>query len=125
MSEEGFGKYVDKETMSRDLTLPPRNCFCAFVKNDIRLLDEEFFNAVKDRECTSEVYSQNYDKPIDDLMKKIAMKYSLNKELLQLSPCDTQTESKFTFISFESIQYINSTLTSALKTVRTYCISIE
>ena len=83
--------------MARDLVLPSRKCFCAFVKSDIRLLDEEFFNSVKDRECTSEIYSQNYDKPIDDTMKKIAMKYSLNKDLLQMSPCDSETESKLIF----------------------------
>ena len=46
LSKEGFGQYVDKEEMARDKVLPPRNCFCAYVKMDINNLNDTFFEMV-------------------------------------------------------------------------------
>ena len=80
--------------MARDRVLPSRNCFCAFVKRDIRSLNEDFFNAVRDRDCTKEVYITNYDKPIDDNMKKVAMKYAPDKDILLITPLQTDSPSK-------------------------------
>ena len=80
--------------MARDRVLPSRNCFCAFVKRDIRSLNEDFFNAVHDRDCTKEVYITNYDKPIDDNMKKVAMKYTPDKDILLITPLQTDSPSK-------------------------------
>ena len=94
LSKEGFGRYVDKEEMSKDHVLPSRNCFCAYVKTDIRHLDESFFSLVRDKDCTKELYATNYDKAIDDSLKKIAVKYAQDKEHIQISPCQEDTESK-------------------------------
>ena len=96
VSTESCGIYVDKETMVRDLVLPAHNCFCAFVKNDVKVMKEEFFETVPDKEYSKDLYRENYDKPQDDNMKKVAIKYSGRKDLLRLLPCDTKTESKYT-----------------------------
>ena len=94
MAKEGYGVYVDKETIARDLVLREKNCFCAFVKNDPNIMRDEFFEAVCDNKCSKEMYVDNYDKAQDDNMKQVAMKYSAAKHLLRLSPCRTQSESK-------------------------------
>ena len=97
MSEQNYGRYVDKEEMARDKVLPSRNCFCAFVKRDIRSLADDFFLTVRDRDCTRDVYTTNYDKPIDDNLKKVAMKYAPDKDILLISPLQTNSESKSFF----------------------------
>ena len=79
----------------RVLVLRAKNCFCAFVKNDPNVMIDEFFEAVHDKECAKEMYVDNYDKAQDNNMKQVAMKYSAAKHLLRLSPCRTQTESKY------------------------------
>ena len=68
------------------------NCFCAFIKKDIEVLDKTFFTMAVDKECTEMLYMTNYDKHMDDSSKIIAMKYSENKDLLRLSPCHTPSE---------------------------------
>ena len=80
--------------MARDKVLPSRNCFCAFVKRDIRSLPTDFFDTVCDRNCTQDLYTTNYDKPIDDNMKKVAMKYVLDKGILLTTPLHTDSPSK-------------------------------
>ena len=109
LSEQSYGKYVDKEQMARDRVLPSRNCFCAFVKRDIRSLNEDFFDAVRDRDCTKEVYITNYDKPIDDNMKKVAMKYAPDKDILLITPLQTDSPSKnIPYLASNIYIYINS-----------------
>ena len=88
--------------MARDKVLPSRNCFCAFVKRDIRSLADDFFLTVRDRDCTRDVYTTNYDKPIDDNLKKVAMKYVPDKDILLISPLQTNSESK-SFFFFKNI----------------------
>ena len=94
LSKEGFGRYVDKDDMSKDNVLPSRNYFCAYVKTDIEHIDDNFFSLVRDKDCTMELYTSNYEKPIDDSFKKIAFKYAEDKEFLQLSPCKEDKQSK-------------------------------
>ena len=60
-SKEGFGRYVDKDEMSKDHVLPSCNCFCAYVKTDIRHLDESFFSLVRDKDCTKELYTTRHE----------------------------------------------------------------
>ena len=86
---------MDKDRMACDKVLPSRNCFCAFVKRDIRGLNPSFFNSVKDKECTTDMYTMNYDKPIDDNCKKIAIKYSLDRDILLITPLQTDSLSKY------------------------------
>ena len=93
LSEQDYGLYVDKDRMARDKVLPARNCFCAFVKRDVRSLADDFFASVRDRDCTQDLYIVNYDKPIDDNMKKVAMKYAPDKDILLITPLETQSES--------------------------------
>ena len=89
-----------KEQMARDKVLPTRNCFCAFVKRDIRLLADDFFLTVRNRDCTRDMYTVNYDKPIDDNMKKVAMKYARDKDILLITPLQTNSESKYNIYFF-------------------------
>ena len=111
LSKEGFGRYVDKDEMSKDNVLPSRNCFCAYVKTDIENIDDTFFSLVRDKDCTKELYTTNYDKPIDDSLKKIAFKYAQDKEYLRLSPCKEDTQSKesiilsYTLLIFTIVMY--------------------
>ena len=95
LTKEGFGKYVDKDQMSKDQVLPQRNCFCAFVKMDINNLDSNFFDMVRDKDCGPDLYTTNYDKPIDDNLKKVVIKYALDKDNITISPCQDDVDSKF------------------------------
>ena len=108
MSKEGFGRYVDKEEMAKDNVLPSCNCFCTYVKTDIRNLDDTFFSLVTDKDCTKDLYTTNYDKPIDDSLKKIAFKYAEDKEHIQISPCeeDAQSNSHIIYFYIIMIYYI-------------------
>ena len=94
LSKEGFGRYVDKEEMARDKVLPPRNCFCAYVKMDINNLNDTFFEMVQDKDCGPQLYTANYGKSMDDNMKKIAMKYAIDKDDIRISPCEDDVDSK-------------------------------
>ena len=80
--------------MAKDKVLPQRNCFCAYVKTDITKLDDSFFSLVCDKDCTKELYTTNYDKAIDDSLKKVAFKYAQDKDTLRISPLELDTESK-------------------------------
>ena len=40
----GFGELVDKERMASDKLFPAKNCFSAFIKKDIKQLENEIFN---------------------------------------------------------------------------------
>ena len=71
----------------------PKHCFTTFVKQDIRTLDDSFFSTVRDKDCTPDTYMTNYDKPIDDNMKKVAMKYTLDKDILLITPLATDSPS--------------------------------
>ena len=95
LSKEGFGKYVDKEQMAKDKVLPPRNCFCAFVKMDINNLNASFFDMVRDKDCVPDLYTANYDKLIDDNLKKVAITYALDKDTIRISPCQDDVDSNY------------------------------
>ena len=96
LANENYGRFVDKAEMTRDKVLLARHCFSAFVKRDIRSLHDSFFSSVRDKDCTPDAYITNYDKPIDDNMKKVAMKYAPDKEILLISPLGTDSPSKVT-----------------------------
>ena len=102
-----LGRYVDKEKMAKDHVLPQRNCFCAYVKTDISNLDENFFTLVPDKDCTKELYTTNYDKPMDDSLKKVAFKYAQDKDTFKISPCQDDTESKNLFKYCTSCIFLN------------------
>ena len=80
--------------MAKDKVLPQRNCFCTYVKTDITKLDDGFFTLVRDKDCTKELYTTNYDKVIDDSLKKVVFKYAQDKDTLRISPLELDTESK-------------------------------
>ena len=94
LANEDYGRFVDKAEMARDKVLVGRLCFSAFVKRDIRTLDDSFFHCVRDRDCTPDAYMTNYDKPIDDNLKKVAIKYALDKDILLITPLNTDSPSK-------------------------------
>ena len=43
LHEEGYGVLVERTDMIRDKVMEGKNTFCAFVKNDIRDVNEDFF----------------------------------------------------------------------------------
>ena len=95
LAEEGYGYYIDKEQMCQDKVLPMKKCFCTFVKKDIRVLDESISSKLADKECTSALYIDNFDKHMEDNMKLVAVKYTEEKNMLLLSPCRSGDPCKF------------------------------
>ena len=94
LHREGYGRYVSKAEMARGKVLIQKHCFTAFVKHDPCTLDDSFFTTVQDKDCTPDLYLTNYDKLIDNNMKKVAMKYALDKDILLITPLDTDSPSK-------------------------------
>ena len=94
LHKEGYGVLVERTEMIRDKVMEGKNTFCAFVKNDIREVNEDFFKQVRSTECTEDIYETNYHKSMDVAMKKIAIQYAKNKNHLVLTPVSTFGESK-------------------------------
>ena len=86
LTEEGFGCYIENTEMENDNILEQRKCFSAFIKNDIRDVDPNIFRGLNENDCSPESYKANYNKSMDIVMKKVALKYHTNKELLHISP---------------------------------------
>lgn len=95
LAEEGFGRYVDKTEMENDKILDQRKCFSAFVKNDIRDVEYNFFRGLNENDCSTQVYEANYIEPMDIVMKKVAVHYHTNRELLVISPEMDPSDSKY------------------------------
>ena len=49
---------------------------------------------VLDKDYGPQLYTANYDKSMDDNMKKIAMKYAIDKDNIRISPCEDDVDSK-------------------------------
>ena len=107
LAKEGFGRYIDKTEMENDKILEPRKCFSAFVKNDIRDVDPNIFRGLNENDCSAELYEVNYTKSMDIVMKKVALQYHTNKDLLFISPELDPTDSKYRYHS-RNIQYESS-----------------
>ena len=71
--------------MVKDQIFESKNCFCAFIKNDICDLGPDFFRQVQNLDCNEVTYEQNYDKSVEVGMKKVAMKYYKNTNYLALT----------------------------------------
>ena len=61
---------------------------------DIKNLNDTFFEMVRDKDCGPHLYTANYDKSMDDNMKKITMKYAIDKDKIRISPCQDDVDSK-------------------------------
>ena len=107
LAEEGFGRYIDKTEMENDKILEPRKCFSAFVKNDIRDVDPNIFRGLNENDCSAASYEVNYTKSMDIVMKKVALQYHTNKDLLFISPELDPTDSKYRYCT-RNIQYESS-----------------
>ena len=107
LAEEGFGRYIDKTEMENDKILEPRKCFSAFIKNDIRDVDPNVFRGLNENDCSAESYEANYTKSMDIVMKKVALQYHTNKDLLFISPELDPTDSKYRYCT-RNIQYKSS-----------------
>ena len=90
LTDEGFGVNVDKNQMEKDKVLDQKKYFSAFIKNDIRDIDIAIFRTIGDTDCDSHT---NYDKPMDLVMKKVAVKYHTHPDYLVISPESQPTNS--------------------------------
>ena len=95
----GFSEFVDKERMASDKLFPAKNCFSAFIKKDIKQLENEnlqseFFKLARDKDCNIQSYVTNYNKDMDKICKQVAAKYSSNPDLLRISPIADGSMSK-------------------------------
>ena len=97
LAEEGFGRYIDKTEMENDKILEPRKFFSAFIKNDIRDVDPNIFRGLNENDCSAESYEVNYTESMDIVMKKVALQYHTNKDLLFISPKLDPTDSKYRY----------------------------
>ena len=95
LQAEGFGVYVDKNRMEEDKIFPSKNCFAAFVKKDILDLPDKFFDSTKAADCTRELYVNNYDRPMDISLKKVAAVYHPDKHRLTISLETNMSDSNF------------------------------
>ena len=93
LTDEGFGVCVDKNQMEKDKVLDQKKCFSAFIKNDICDIDIAIFHTVGDMDCDLQTYETNYDKPMDLVMKKVAVKYHTHPDYLVISPESQPTNS--------------------------------
>ena len=107
LAEEGFGRYIDKTEMENDKILEPHKCFSAFVKNDIRDVDPNVFRGLNENDCSAESYEVNYTKSMDIVMKKVALQYHTNKDLLFISPELDPIDRKYRYCT-RNIQYESS-----------------
>ena len=95
----GFGQFVDKEKMAADKLFPTKNCFSAFIKKDIRKLQEdnleqEFFKLARDKDCNRQNYIANFEKDMDKSSKHVAAKYNNNGEVSYSTPSTPASISK-------------------------------
>ena len=93
--------------MENDKILEQHKCFSAFVKNNIRDVDPNVFRGLNENDCSAELYKVNYTKSMDIVMKKVALLYHTNKELLFISPELDPTGSKYRYCA-RNIQYESS-----------------
>ena len=84
--------------METDKVLESKKCFNAFIKNDIRDMDETFFRGLPDNECSAAMYEKNYNEPMDISMKKVALQYHTNKDYLVISPEVDPSDSMYNLI---------------------------
>ena len=113
LAEEGFGRYIDKTEMENDKILEPCKCFSAFVKNNIREVDPNIFHGLNENDCSAESYKVNYTKSMDIVMKKVALQYHTNKDLLFISPELDPIDSKYRYCT-RNIHYKSSKHFSSL-----------
>ena len=97
LAEEGFGRYIEKTEMENDQILEARKCFSAFVKNHIRDVDPNVFRGLNENDCSAESYEVNYTESMDIVIKKVALQYHTNKDLLFISPELDPTDSKYRY----------------------------
>ena len=107
LAKEGFSRYIDKTEMENDKILEQRKCFPASVKNNIRDVDPNIFRGLNESDCSAESYEVNYNKSMDIVMKKVALKYHTNKDLLFISLELDPTDSKYRYRTI-NIQYESS-----------------
>ena len=94
MHDEGLGTYIDKSTMEKDNIFHVRKYFSAFIKNDVKNVDPDIFKGVRDPECDSEMYANNYYKTIELTFRKVAIQYHPQGENLPLTSETNPTQSK-------------------------------
>ena len=80
--------------MENDQILHQHKCFSAFVKNDIRDVEPNIFRGLNENDCSPQVYEAKYNEPMDIVMKKVAINYHTNRDLLVISPELDPTDSK-------------------------------
>ena len=81
--------------MEKDKVLDQKKCFSTFVKNDIRDIELTIFQTVGDNDCDCLTYETKYNKSMDLMMKKVAVKYHSHPNFLIISPEENPTNSMF------------------------------
>ena len=94
MQEEGYVRFVDRKEMQKDKLFPDKNCFSALVKKDVYELPDTFFQFSVDPECNRDMYTKNYDKKMDIVMKQVTAKYHEGRRKVLLSINSNVSDSK-------------------------------
>ena len=73
----------------------PTTVFPALVKKDVANLPDTFFQFSVDPECNRDMYTKNYDKKMDIVMKQVTAKYHDGGRNIFLSVPSNISDSKF------------------------------
>ena len=88
---EGIGMIVTREEMISDKVLPANQCCSIYVKPDISVLDNKFFEMSTDKDINREMYEVNFNKPVDGTTKRIILKYHPQSHLIAITQESQQT----------------------------------
>ena len=86
--------------MEKDKVLDQKKCFSAFIKNNICDIQPTIFQTLGDNDCDCQMYETNYNKSMDLVMKKVAVKYHSHPDFLVISPEENPTNSMLLYVHF-------------------------
>lgn len=85
LSEEGYGRVITKDQMYEDKLLPFNQCATVYMKPEPSVVDKKFFHMCMDKDVSESLYEVNFNKSVDETMKKMIIKYHPQRELILLS----------------------------------------
>ena len=88
----GYGKLITKDEMKKDKILPSNQCSNVYMKPEMMFMDTNFFIMVMDSVLKDTTYTANFNRDIDDNVKKIVTKYHPHKDFILMSQLQSTNE---------------------------------
>lgn len=90
LASEGYGRVISRTKMIKDKCLPEGNaCESVYMKPEPTFLDKKFFDMTADKNLDSEIYYQNFERPLNSKQKRIIIKYHPHKDFILMSQGNT------------------------------------